>query len=85
MFSPDERDATPFVGGQSHCLANNAANAIITLSAVYALEMAASYRAVVMKTRQPSHATTPRVSQFPGAALVRTPRGHAGDERVRGS
>jgi hypothetical protein len=58
MFSPDERDATPFVGGQSHCLANNAANAIITLSAVYALEMAASYRAVVMKTRQPSHATT---------------------------
>jgi hypothetical protein len=24
---------------------------------------------------------TPRVSQFPGAALVRTPRGHAGDER----
>jgi hypothetical protein len=54
MFSPDERDATPVVGGQSHCLANNAANAIITLSAV--LEMAASYRAVVMKTRQPSHA-----------------------------
>jgi transposase len=27
----------------------------------------------------------PRVSQFPGAALVRTPWGHAGDERVRGS
>jgi len=42
MLSPDERDATPFVDGQSHCLANNAADAIITLSAVYALEMAAS-------------------------------------------
>jgi hypothetical protein len=70
MFSPDERDATPFVGGQSHCLANNAANAIITLSAVYALEMAASYRAVVMKTRQPSHATTLWGSRTPDLPLT---------------
>jgi hypothetical protein len=58
MLSPDERDATPFVDGQSHCLANNAADAIITLSAVYALEMAASYHAVAMKTRQPSTPST---------------------------
>jgi len=46
MLSPDERDATPLVDGQSHCLANNAADAIITLSAVYALEMAASHHAL---------------------------------------
>jgi hypothetical protein len=59
MLSPDERDATPFVDGQSHCLANNAADAIITLSAVYALEMAASYHAVAMKTRQPSRVDLP--------------------------
>jgi hypothetical protein len=42
VSSPDERDATPFVDGQSQILTNNAADAIITLSAVYALEMAAS-------------------------------------------
>jgi len=59
MLSPDERDATPLVDGQSHCLANNAADAIITLSAVYALEMAASYHAVAMKTRQPSRVDLP--------------------------